>query len=70
MNIKFYVKLGKNASDICALLPEVYGRETEKIQMFLSGINGSKGVARTWKTLKEVVQDFTEPMKILKNCSI
>jgi hypothetical protein len=35
--------------------------------VLLNGINGSKRVARTWKMMKEViVQDLTEPMKILK----
>jgi len=27
INIKFYVKLGKNASDTCAVLSKAYGRE-------------------------------------------
>jgi len=39
--------------------------------MFLSDINGSKRVARTWKIMKEVVvQALTEVMKMLKKCRI
>jgi len=35
--------------------------------VFLSSINCSKRVARTWKVMKEVfVQDLTEPMKVFK----
>jgi hypothetical protein len=30
INIKFYVKLGNNASDTCAMLSEAYGREAMK----------------------------------------
>jgi len=30
INIKFYMKLGKNASDTCALLSEAYGGEAGK----------------------------------------
>jgi len=48
--IKFFVKLGKNASDTCAVLFEAYGGEAvNKSQVFSSGINGSKRVTRTWK---------------------
>jgi hypothetical protein len=47
------------------------GEKLLKSQVFLSGINSSKWVARTWKMMKEVViQDFREPMKMLKNCGI
>jgi hypothetical protein len=38
INIKFCVKLGKNASDNFEVLCEAYGGEA----MFLSGMNGSK----------------------------
>jgi uncharacterized metal-binding protein len=34
INIQFCVKLRKNASDICKLLSEVYGREAMKRQVF------------------------------------
>jgi hypothetical protein len=46
INIKFYAKLGKNASDIYVMLSKAYKGETMKIscQVFLSGINGSKTV--------------------------
>jgi hypothetical protein len=27
MNIKFYVKLGKNANDTCAMISKAYGAE-------------------------------------------
>jgi hypothetical protein len=29
--VKFYMKLGKNASDACAMLSEAYGGEVVKI---------------------------------------
>jgi hypothetical protein len=45
INIKFYVKLGKNASNIREMLPEAYGgRSHEKV--LLRGINCSKTVVR------------------------
>jgi hypothetical protein len=45
---KFYVNLGKNASDTCAMLSEeLMGEKLRKSQVFLSGINSSKRVART-----------------------
>jgi hypothetical protein len=36
------VKLGKNASDTCAMLFEAYGGEAMKKSSILSNINGSK----------------------------
>jgi hypothetical protein len=37
----------------------------------LSDISGSKRVAKTWKMMQEaVVQDLTEPMKMLEECGI
>jgi hypothetical protein len=39
--------------------------------VFLSDINGSKGIARRCTMMKEaVVQDLTKPMKMLKKCEI
>jgi hypothetical protein len=36
INIKFCVKLGKNASDICAVLPKAYrGEGMKKSRVFL-----------------------------------
>jgi hypothetical protein len=46
------------------------GEKLWKSQVFLSGINRSKKVTRTWKIMKEVVQDLTDPMKMLKKCGI
>jgi len=42
INIKFCVKLGKDASDTCAMFFEAYGGESRESQAFLSGINSSK----------------------------
>jgi hypothetical protein len=54
INIKFCVKLGRNASDTCGMLSEACGGEAlKKSQVFLSGINGSKRVRRTWKIMKK-----------------
>jgi hypothetical protein len=65
------MKIGKNTSDTCALPSEAYGGETVNYQVFSSGKNGSKRIARTWKMMKElVVQDFIEPKKIMKKCGI
>jgi hypothetical protein len=36
------VKLGKNASDTCAVLSKAMGGEAMKSQVFLNGINDSK----------------------------
>jgi hypothetical protein len=41
------VKLGKNANDTCEIFSEAYRGESMESQVFLSGINGSKRVART-----------------------
>jgi hypothetical protein len=40
INIKLRAKLGKNASDACAMLSEACGGETMKNQLFVTGING------------------------------
>jgi hypothetical protein len=59
------VKLRNNASHSSAVLSEAYEEKLRKSKAFLSGINDSKRVARTWKIMKElVVQDRREPMKI------
>jgi hypothetical protein len=42
INIKFCVKLGKNASDTCAVLSSTSGGEAMKKSSVLSGINASK----------------------------
>jgi len=52
------VKSEKNASDTCTMLFEVYGGEAMKSHVFLSGINCSKRVARTWKTMKTMLITF------------
>jgi hypothetical protein len=41
------VKLGKDASYTFIVLSEAYGGGVMKSQMFSSGINGSKRVAKT-----------------------
>jgi hypothetical protein len=43
INLKFCVKLGKNASDTCAMLFEAFGTEAVK-KSSARGINGSKRV--------------------------
>jgi hypothetical protein len=48
------------------MLYDAYRGEDIKSQVFLSGINGSKRVARMWKAMEEVVQDLTEPTTVLK----
>jgi hypothetical protein len=65
INIKFFVKLGKNASYTCALHSEAFGGW--KSHVFLIGINGSKRIARMCKMMKYVaIQDFTETVKMLE----
>jgi hypothetical protein len=56
-NIKFCVKLGKNASDICAVLSDAYGGEAmKKSNVFewhkQSGGGGSSKIAEPTKMLK------------------
>jgi hypothetical protein len=61
MNIKFCVKLGKNASDTCVMLSKAYGEDSMKKSSVSECINSSKRAMRTWKMIKEVaVQDLTE----------
>jgi hypothetical protein len=69
INIKFCVELGTNARDTCARPFEAYGREgMKRSRVFLSDMDDSKRVARKWKMMKEVVvQDLTEPIKMLKS---
>jgi hypothetical protein len=51
--------------------PRLMGVSLRKCKVFLSGINDSKRVTRTWKMTKElVVQDLTEPMRILIKCGM
>jgi len=38
--------------------------------VFVIDVNGSKRVAGTWKTMKEVAQEVIEPMKMLKKYGI
>jgi hypothetical protein len=56
--LKSCVKLGKNASDTCSTLFELYGVETMKKIVFVVGINGSKWVVRTWKVTKKKLITF------------
>jgi hypothetical protein len=46
------VKLGKNASDTCAMLSKDYRGEIMKKSSVLNGVNGLKRVTRTWKMKK------------------
>jgi hypothetical protein len=52
IRIKFCVKLGKNASNTLSVAPEAYGGQAVKNPKFLSGINCSQWVAKTWKMMK------------------
>jgi hypothetical protein len=45
------VKLGNNASDTYAVLSKTYGGEDTKSQVFSSGINSSKRVAKGYCSL-------------------
>jgi hypothetical protein len=45
------MKLGKNASDTCAVSLRLMRRSCEKSLVHLSGINGSKRVTRIWKMM-------------------
>jgi hypothetical protein len=67
ITIKCRVKSGNNASDTCEMLSGAYGGEALKNEVFLSPINRSERVTRMWMMMEEVViQDLTEPMKMLK----
>jgi hypothetical protein len=57
------VKLGKNASDTCAMLSEAYGEEVMK----------KSSISECHEYVEDdevVVQDLTELMKMLKKCGI
>jgi len=58
IDIKYCVKLGKNASDTCAVLYEALKGEAVKSQVFLSDINDSNIVARMWKMMKTMLITF------------
>jgi hypothetical protein len=70
-NHQFCVKLGKSSSDTCAMLSDAHGGEAVKNSVFLSVMNGSKTVARTWKIMKDAVtQDLSVRMKMMKKCGM
>jgi len=70
MNIKFYVKLEKNESDMCSTFRGLWRRSYKNVKYFCD-INCSKKVARTWNMMKKVVvQDVKEPMKMIKKCGM
>jgi hypothetical protein len=49
----------------------IMGEKLGTRQAFLSGINSSKLVTRTWKMIKDVViHNITQPKKVLKKCGI
>jgi hypothetical protein len=51
------------------MFSEAYGEEAMKKSSVFEWHDGSKMVARTWNMTKEMaIQDFTEPMKMLKKC--
>jgi len=60
IDIKFCVKLGKNASDTCAMLSKAYGGEAVKCQVFLSGINGSKRARMSKSQMKTTLIEFVD----------
>jgi hypothetical protein len=57
INIKFCMKLGKIASDICAVLSEAYGGETLKNS---SVFEWHKWFKEKMKMMNEVAQDISE----------
>jgi len=60
INIRFCLKLGNGACDICGILSEVYEGDAMKKSIFLSGTNGSKA-ARTLKSqIKKMFVTFFE----------
>jgi hypothetical protein len=52
------MKLGNNSSDTCAMLSEAYGGEAMKSRVFLSGINGSKGVRLSKSQMRTIISTF------------
>jgi hypothetical protein len=51
--------------------PRLVGGEAVESQLYSSGMNVKKRVARMWKMMKEViVQNITERMKMLKKSGI
>jgi hypothetical protein len=64
------VKLGKKASDTYAMLSKAYGGEAVKKSSVFKWHIQFKEVHKNWKMMKMVVQELTEPLKILKKCGI
>jgi hypothetical protein len=53
------------------MLSEACAGEAMKSRAFLSGINGSKGVARIWIMMKEmVIKEVTKGMRKLTKCEV
>jgi hypothetical protein len=59
-NIKFWVKLGKNASDICTILSEAWGEKLWKSKVFLCGTNDSKRARTSKSQMKTMLITFFE----------
>jgi hypothetical protein len=64
------VKLGKNGSEISAMLTEVYVGEAMRKSNVFEWRKPFKEGSENLKTLQEVVQDFTQPIKMSKGCGI
>jgi len=58
INIKFCVKIGKNASDTCAMLWKSYGVEAMRKSRVVSGINSSKRACMLKSQMKTVLITF------------
>jgi len=55
INIKFCVKLGKNARDTCVMLAEAYGGEAMKKSSVLSLINCSQRARMSKSQMKTMI---------------
>jgi hypothetical protein len=52
IDIKFFIKLLKNASDTCTLLSKAYGGEDMKKSSVFDWHKRFKVVAKSWKVMK------------------
>jgi hypothetical protein len=70
INFDFCVKLGKNASDTCAVLAEACGGEDMKKSVFLCGINGSKRARMSKLEMKIMLITFFDVKRTWTELSI
>jgi hypothetical protein len=70
MDVKCCVKLGKNASDTCAMLSEAYEGEVMKKSSVSVWHQRFKEDRDNVEGERVVIKNLTEPLNTLKKCGI